>query len=120
MLGILGAVSAINSEMPRALAWPSALAACLQGLFLARRELRSPVREWLWPVAGPPTVDGVAVEAVVIRWRGPLAFLRWRAAGGRIHRLAWWPDVLDCRARRELRLAADRYSASRSAPRMAG
>jgi toxin CptA len=41
-----------------------------------------------------------------LQWRGPLAFLRWRDSDGRMHRLAWWPDVLPVAARRELRLAA--------------
>ncbi|KGO97621.1 hypothetical protein N791_09275, partial [Lysobacter defluvii IMMIB APB-9 = DSM 18482] len=52
------------------------------------------------------------VAAVAVEWRGPLAFLRWRDAAGRVHRRTWWPDVLRPRDRRRLRLAAGNESAS--------
>ncbi|WP_231734445.1 hypothetical protein [Noviluteimonas gilva] len=41
-----------------------------------------------------------------VHWRGTLAFLRARDAQGRTHRLAFWPDTLDARGRRALRLAS--------------
>ena len=55
-----------------------------------------------------------------LHWRGPLAFMRFRGSDGGIRHLGWWPDTLDARARRELRLALDRQAASRRALRMAG
>jgi toxin CptA len=119
-LAVLAAFSALASEMPRAWAWPSALAALAYGGWRARREARKPVRAWFWPGTDQPaTVDGVVAHDVVIAWRGPLAFVHWRDADGRRHRLSWWPDTLPAMRRRELRLAAPLAQASRSPASMA-
>ena len=90
----------------RWLALPLALLSAIRGPWLARRYLRAPVRAIAWPMDGNPTIDGARMEGVRLHWRGPLAFLRYRDAAGRDHRLAWWPDTLQGGQRRELRLAA--------------
>jgi len=99
-------LSALASELPPVAAWPLALLAVGEGIRLTRGTLRSPRRTLVWPFDGIPTLDGVALGEPKLHWRGPLAFLRWRDAGGRVRRLTWWPDVLPAAARRELRLAA--------------
>ena len=119
-LGPLGAVSLLVSEMPRAIAWSLALLSLGYGHWLAQREARATARQFVWSGNGLVTHDGEAVRDVSLHWRGPLAFLQFRIPGGRIRRLSWWPDTLDFRERRELRLAVDRLAASRRAPRMAG
>jgi len=106
LLGVLAALSALASELPPVAAWPLALLAVGEGIRLTRGTLRSPRRTLVWPFDGIPTLDGVALGEPKLHWRGPLAFLRWRDAGGRVRRLTWWPDVLPAAARRELRLAA--------------
>ena len=50
----------------------------------------------------------LALSAVNVRWRGPLATLEGRDPAGKLRRLAWWPDTLPPPARRALRLATDR------------
>lgn len=120
LLGVLGALSALASEMPGALAWPVAAAALAWALSLARAEVVRPARVLTWPATGAPLLDGVPLQTVRLRWRGPLAFLHWRSEDGRTGRLAWWPDTLDPAARRELRLAAERHAVSRRAAGMRG
>ena len=119
MLGMSGAISVLASGMPRVFAWPLALLAAGHGVFLARSEARKPSRELVWPQDGPITLDGDVLADVELQWRGPLAFLRWRGAGERAHRLSWWPDTLPAEARRELRLAAMQRSPARPARSMA-
>ena len=82
------------SELPAPVAWPLAAAAALHGLWLARREWRRPRSSLLFTADGRLLVDDVAVDAVELPWRGPLAFLRRRGADGRRAGLAWWPDTL--------------------------
>jgi len=106
LLGVLAALSLLASEMPTVAAWPLALLAVGEGIRVARGTMRSPRRALVWPFDGAPTLDGVALHEPELHWRGPLAFLRWRDASGRMQRLTWWPDVLPASARRELRLAA--------------
>ena len=105
VLGVLSSSAVVASGMPRALAWPLALAALAHGTRLARREARRPRRAWRIPAAGATSLDGVAVADMDVSWRGPLVFLRWRDPGGRCQHLAWWPDTLPPSRRRELRLA---------------
>ncbi|WP_249470668.1 hypothetical protein [Luteimonas galliterrae] len=120
MLALLGALSLVVSEMPRAWAWPLAAAALAYGGAKARHEARKPAQAWFWPGDGrPATADGVAARDVAVAWRGPLAFVRWRDAAGRWRRQSWWPDTLPAARRRELRLAAASVRASRSAASMA-
>src|SRR5690606_31367377 len=117
MLGLLAAGAVLASEMPRPAAWCVAAAALTHALRSAARERASaPVRVTWGGRVGTVRIDGVAVEAVELGWRGPLAFLRWRE-GGRWRRLAFWPDVLDASQRRSLRLAGAAGGLRRARPR---
>ncbi|CAN5709913.1 hypothetical protein BH23PSE2_BH23PSE2_09740 [soil metagenome] len=116
----LAMLSVLASEIPRAGAWPLALATLAYGAALARREWRRPQIELAFSGdKSPILVDGEPVAEVLLRWRGPLAFLRWRDSNGRRHRLVWWPDTLPAATRRELRLAAPDREAARGRPSMA-
>jgi toxin CptA len=55
-----------------------------------------------------------------VRWRGPLAFLRWRDPDGRARRLVFWPDTLPAAARGELKLALQQREAAGGGASMAG
>ena len=119
-LGLLAACSLLASEMPRAMAWPLAVVAAGYGGWLARREHCRPPRQLLWPaIAMPVMLDGEPLEHVQLQWRGPLAFLRWRASHGRGGNLDWWPDTLPAVQRRELRLAVERRPDALQAASMA-
>lgn len=116
----LAALSLLASEMPAVAAWPLAAAASAYGAWLARREWRRPRCEFVFRGnAAPVLVDGEAVTDFGLQWRGPLAFVRWRDAGGRLRCLAWWPDTLPAARRRELRLAAPDGEAAPRAPSVA-
>ncbi len=121
VLGLLAAASLLICEMPRAFAWPGAVLALARGLWLAHTHGAQSERTFWFPGDdGPPTVDGALLHDAQLRWRGPLAFLRWRESpGGRWQHAAWWPDTLPARARRELRLAAGGGDAGRPAGPMA-
>ncbi len=119
LLGLLAAFSVLVSEMPRLLAWPSAVAALAGSIWRACREWRKPARAFVFPGDDRPVLlDGEAVEAQV-QWRGPLAFVRWRSRDGRSGHLAWWPDTLPAARRRELRLAAKATAGARQRQGMA-
>lgn len=118
-LSALAPLAVLASEMPRGFAWPLAFAACATALWRARVEARRPARLIVVDGDGQTTVDGAAVSDLRVDWRGPLAFVAWREASGRIARGSFWPDTLDAAGRRELRLAADRIDAGRRAGRMA-
>ncbi len=120
VIAALAAFSIMASEMPRPLAWPMAALVLAWGGWRARRELRHPRHEWVFPGNDAPVLlDGEPVEAVQVQWRGPLAFVSWRERNGRIGRLAWWPDTLPAARRRELRLAALPGEATRRRPAVA-
>ncbi|PPU94563.1 hypothetical protein [Xanthomonas albilineans] len=120
LLGVLAPLSILGSDLPRGVAWSAALLALFYALVLLRREAGRLPRIVLIPAgAGTATVDGTPVTALQVHWRGPLAFLRWRDAQGRLRHLAWWPDTLPAPARRELRLAAQAHAASSAPPQMA-
>ena len=106
VLGALAGASVVASEMPGPAAWPLAALAVAQGARLGIRHRRQPVRCLCWVAGRPPELDGAPLSGAALDWRGPLAFLRWRDAGGRLRRLAWWPDTLPHEARRELKLVA--------------
>ncbi|HVI60064.1 MAG TPA: hypothetical protein VM619_14485 [Luteimonas sp.] len=107
MLGALAGFATLASEMPRAAAWPLALAAIAHGAWLGLREARAAPGEIVVATGGAAgTVDGRAVEALRVRWRGPIAFVQWREADGRRGGHVFWPDTLPAPRRRELRLAA--------------
>lgn len=107
LLALLAPLAVLHSEMPRLAAWPLAIGAAAWGSWSAWHEARKPARTFeLPPGAGDASLDGRPLALAEIRWRGPLAFLRWRGASGQGGRLAWWPDTLPPGKRRELRLAS--------------
>ena len=95
----------------------AAFAACF-ALALAIRELRQRAHEVVIDASGGATVDGQAVEAFRIDWRGTLGFASWRDAAGRTHRRSLWPDTLSPALRRELRLAVPAPGAVRGSDSM--
>jgi toxin CptA len=107
VIGVLAAYSLSLSELPAWLAWPGSVACIVRGAQLAMRELSRPALHLILSENALANVDGAPVQALRIRWRGPLAFLRWQDAEGRAHRRVLTPDVLTSTSRRELRLAAD-------------
>jgi len=119
-LGVLGACSVLTSEMPWTAAWLIAAAAVVYAALLSVRHLRLARVPVIWNGgSGTATIDGIAAGEAWMQWRGPIAFLRWRDGTRRRRCLAFWPDVLDPKRRRELRLAAGPPAASRSGPSMA-
>ncbi|WP_417473508.1 hypothetical protein [Luteimonas mephitis] len=121
LLAIAAAFAVLASEMPAVAAWPLALAALAHGAWLAWRETRVAPGEFVIPgVAGTRvTVDGKPVEDLSVRWRGPIAFLRWRDADGVWRRHVFFPDTLPAARRRELRLAAPGPAPARGAASVA-
>ncbi len=116
--GALAGFAVLVSELPRGVAWPLALGALLYGAWRAWQQARTPPQHFVWS-AGQITCDGQPIAAVVVQWRGPLAFVRWRDGAGRLHHRSWWPDTLPATQRRELRLAAGDAQAVPSSPSMA-
>ena len=118
ILSLLAPLSVLGSDLPRALAWPLAMAAGAYGLWLVRCEAGRTKRLLVLGGARDPggpldTLDGRPLQACHIAWRGPLAFIHMIDRDGRNERLAWWPDTLPPPLRRELRLAAAARAASR-------
>lgn len=119
-LAIGSACAVLASEMPRPAAWPLACAALLHGVRLAWREARSTRGEVVVaPGDARSTVDGTPVDALQVRWRGPIALLCWRDGRGRVARHVFWPDTLRAAKRRELRLAAPAAAPARRSASMA-
>jgi len=106
---MLGAFGALASDLPAAWAGPIGMATASVGCLQAWREARRTRRTLAIDSAGM-TLDGRPLRQVMLRWRGPLAFLWARDLAGRVHRLAWWPDTLDAAGRRALRLAVAAHS----------
>jgi len=119
VLGALGALGVVASEMPMTFSIPLALLAAGEGVRLARRELRRAERTLVIAADSRATLDGVDILDLRVHWRGAWAFAQFRDAGGRPGRLAWWPDPLPPRDRRELRLAVPVTQAAHSRPPMA-
>lgn len=105
LLSALAPVAVLASAMPRWAAWPLAVCAAVAGLRMAWREGRLPVLGVVIDTEGRATIDGAPVDAFRVDWRGPLVFVLWRDADGRVRRRSLWPDTLPSAARRELRLA---------------
>ncbi len=81
--------------------------ALIAGCWALRTGLAAPARHIVIPWSdAPASVDGIAVDALQVHWRGPIALLAWRTPEGRHACLHFWPDVLPPAGRRELRLAA--------------
>ncbi len=107
LMALLAPFSLLMSDLPRAWAWPLALATCAWGVLDAVRYRKLPSCALVTPGGcGQPTCNGLPMQGLKIAWRGPLAFLRWRDPQGRVRRLMFWPDTLPPISRRELRLAA--------------
>ena len=107
LLAVLAPSCVLQSEMPRMAAWPLALLAGAWGLRGALCEWRQPVRVFeVGPGLADASLDGRPLAEAVLRWRGPLAFLRWRDEGGQGGWLAWWPDTLPVAERRRLKVNA--------------
>ena len=118
-LGVLAAFSVAASEMPARFSIPLALLAAGEGVRLARREARRATRTMVIVADGRATLDGADIDEVRVHWRGPWAFAQFRDAAGRRGRLAWWPEALPPRDRRELRLAIPVIEAAHSQAPMA-
>ncbi len=107
VLGLAAALAVLASEMPRVAAWPLALIALAYGTWRAWHEARQAVLHIvILPDEGACKVDGAPVDAMSVRWRGPIACLHWRGGDGCRQRCVFWPDTLPAMQRRELRLAA--------------
>jgi toxin CptA len=119
VLGMLAALSVAASEMPTMFAIPLALLAMGEGFRLARREAGRPGRTLVVGHDGRATLDGADVQGLGVHWRGAWAFASFRHPAGGRSRLAWWPDPLPVRDRRELRLAVPVIQAAHSRPPMA-
>ena len=116
LLGVFGALGAWASDMPREVAAVVAVASTALGLLRAHRERHRPPRVLTVDPAGVATLDGARLATLDLHWRGPIAFVVGRDDAGCVHRLAFWPDVLDAGGRRALRLA----STARNTPAVAG
>ena len=101
-LGLLAGAGLWLTDLPSVLAAPGTALCVLYGLCLARDERRRALSELVLRGADAG-MDGRAIEAFELRWRGPLTLVTWRS-DGRERRLVAWPDVVDARLRRELRL----------------
>ncbi|MDQ2703383.1 MAG: hypothetical protein M3Y70_11385 [Pseudomonadota bacterium] len=107
LLAILAPLSVLQSEMPRVAAWPLAALAAAWGLWSARCDWRRPMRVFEFGSGlEAASLDGQALAAATLRWRGPMAILHWRDGDGQGGWLAWWPDTLPAAERRRLRLNA--------------
>ena len=114
LLGLSAAFSVLTSSMPRLAAWPLAVLVLAYAFRRAWREWRSPPLALFFPGNELPVMlEGLPIHKAEVRWRGPLAFLRWQDRQGRPMRLSWWPDTLPAASRRELRLAAGSLEAAR-------
>ncbi|MEO5828812.1 MAG: hypothetical protein ABIQ48_09515 [Luteimonas sp.] len=92
--------------MSPAIAWPLAATALAWGMWGLLCEACKSVRQFELGANGNATLDGRALAAATLQWRGPLLFLHWRGPGGQGGHLVWWPDTLAPVQRRELRIAA--------------
>lgn len=118
MLAVLMPWAALSSDLPVRVGGIVAVLAVCFALVLAVRELRRTVQAVVIDASGAATIDGQAVEALRIDWRGTLGFVSWRDAAGRIHRRNLWPDTLSPALRRELRLAVPASGAVRGTDSM--
>ena len=105
-MGPLGGMALLVSDVHGASRLPFVACACLWASICAYREHRRPPRVFIIRSDGSATLDAMPLTNHHVHWRGTLAFLRARDAHGRVHRLAFWPDTLDARGRRALRLAS--------------
>ena len=116
-MGVCGAIAVLVAELPRLLQPPLALAALAWGAWSALREHRRTSRVFVIHPDASATLDDMPLRHVHVHWRGALAFVRARDVRGRRYRLDFWPDTLDARGRRALRLAAGAMTPLAAAPR---
>jgi toxin CptA len=120
VLALCAPFSLWMSDMPLAFAWPLALVVAAFGAVDASRYRRASSIALVIPVGrGYPSCDGKPMRELVVEWRGPLAFLRWRGPDGHMQGVVFWPDTLPSGSRRELRLAMLRLESARSGASMA-
>ena len=120
-LALLAPFCLLASDLSRGWAWPLAVIAVVIGIRDAWRYRRQPTRQWVIPAGrGAPTCDAGRIDHLLVHWRGPLAFMRWRDGEGRTRRVVFAPDTLSGPARRELKLAMQRREAAAGSPSMAG
>jgi toxin CptA len=118
MLAVLVPWAALSSDLPTRVGGIVAVLAVCFAVGLAVREVRRTAQAVVIDASGAATIDGQAVEALRIDWRGTLGFVSWRDAAGRIHRRSLWPDTLSPALRRELRLAVPASGAVRGTDSM--
>ncbi len=118
MLAVLVPWAALSSDLPARVGGIVAVLAVCLAVGLAVRELRRTAQAVVIDASGAAAIDGQAVEALRIDWRGTLGFVSWRDAAGRIHRRSLWPDTLSPALRRELRLAVPASGAVRGTDSM--
>ncbi|OBU67477.1 hypothetical protein A9K58_09880 [Stenotrophomonas maltophilia] len=107
------------SELPPPLLPPAIMLAWVAGMGELVWRLRRPHAQVLLPAPPEPLqVAGQEIDAPHLVVRGPWLALHWRE-GRRRRRLLFWPDVLDSRQRRELRLAVAARAVSRRPRSMA-
>lgn len=120
-LALLAPCSLLASDLPPGVAWPLALLAGVWGVREVRRHVLQPPCALVIPGGlGEARCDGLPMASPGVRWRGPLAFLRWRDPDGRTQRLVFWPDTLPATARRELKLALQKRETADGGASMAG
>lgn len=121
VLALLAPLSLLASDLAPLAAVPLALLSGAWGLHEVRLQGLRPPRSLVIPAgAGQARCDALPMASLSVRWRGPLAFLRWCDPDGRVQRLVFWPDVLPAAARRELKLAMQRREAAQNGASMAG
>ncbi|MGH8054339.1 MAG: hypothetical protein ACREP4_10510 [Stenotrophomonas sp.] len=119
LLGLLGAIAALNCDLGPHQAWPLAVTSVVWAGVLVRKEWRRPLQRLLIPQPpSPARLDDLPLEALELLERGPLLILRWRTAKAR-GVLLFWPDSLPRARRRELRLAVRAHAVSRNAETVA-
>lgn len=121
VLALLAPCSLLASDLPPIAALPLALLAGGRGVREVHLHRSQPPRALVIPAgAGEARCDELPMASLRVRWRGPLAFLRWRDPDGRARRLVFWRDTLPAAARRELKLALQQREAAGGGASMAG
>jgi toxin CptA len=111
MLAVLAGGAVMASNLPETERPLLAGLVLLQGLLGARRAASESPATFMWDGDGHPARlrragRDIGLHAVAVEFRGPIVALSGRDAGGRSHRLVWWPDTLAAGPRRQLVLAA--------------
>ena len=111
-LVVLAPLSLIASDLPRAVAWPLAVAATAWAIIDARRYRSMAVRQLTIPAGrGAATCDGERIDGLRAHWRD---------GRGRRRHASFWPDTLPAALRRELKLAMQQREAAPDGASVAG